>query len=157
MIFSHISKATALGARLPCCCEITPLMHEEGGGRAGAVHTWECSLYRPDTKHRFPLETPASGHNISSDLHRPSGVIHHLPHPYPCLQMGTQQHGHFYWGRLGRMRSAFPIRTSAQPGKLALPLKKVGRRHKSMVSCVLMRMERANQSQRCIACQLKVL
>lgn len=71
----------------------------EGG--ALAAHTWKWSLHRPDMKHSFPLDTSASGHNISNDLHRPSGVIHPILHPYPCLRMETQQHGHFYWGHMG--------------------------------------------------------
>lgn len=41
-------------------------------------------------KHSFPPDTPASGHNIGSDLHCPSGAIHPIPHPYPCPQMETQ-------------------------------------------------------------------
>lgn len=29
-------------------------------------------------KHSLPLDIPASGHNISNDLHRPSGFINHI-------------------------------------------------------------------------------
>lgn len=47
---------------------------------------------------------------------------------------------------LAERESAFPILTSAQPGKLALPLKKVGQWRKSTISQVLTRVERANQT-----------
>lgn len=49
----------------------------------------DAPLYRPDMKHSFPPDTPASGHSISSDLHSPPGVIHHIPRPYAYLQDGN--------------------------------------------------------------------
>ena len=68
----------------------------------------EVPPYRPDMQHSLPqLDTPASGPNISSGRHSPSGVIRPVPSRYPCLQMETQFHGHFHQGHVGWLRICF--------------------------------------------------
>lgn len=73
-------------SRLLCCCR----NHSPGArGRLWPSILGSALLYRPDTKHSFPLGPPASGENISSDLHGPSVVIHHMPPPLSLPSNGN--------------------------------------------------------------------
>lgn len=77
MTLNHVSKVTPLQARPLCCCRNHSGVHKEGMGLWQKIHG-STLLYGPDTKHSLPLDVPASGHNISNDLHRPSGFINHI-------------------------------------------------------------------------------
>lgn len=108
MTFGHVSKATALKARLLCCCKNQSL---------GAWRRWREGLsqkilgnsppYPPDMKHSFLPDALASGPNISSDLHSPSGVIHHIAPFLPVPSNGNPGMWPFYWGHVGWMWICF--------------------------------------------------
>lgn len=88
---SHVAKVTDLEAGLPRCCR-NPSTAARGRWREGSQQNilGNTPPSCPDMKHSLPsLDTPASGHNISSDLHSPSGVIHHVPLPLPLPSHGN--------------------------------------------------------------------
>lgn len=141
MTLSHISKVTPLQARLLCHCRDHPQVHQEGAG-VGTEYIQKRSALSPCHRAQPSLDTPASGPNVSSDLHSPSGVINHALPPLPLPSNGDQQHGHFLKSCLLNGNLLFQF-WHQLPEKLALPLKKVGQWHESMISQVLTGVARA--------------
>lgn len=76
----------------------------EGGSQQNILGN--APLYSPDTKHSFLLWT--LWHLVITSAVTftvPLGLFITCPHP--CLQMETQQHGHFHGGHNGRLRICF--------------------------------------------------